>query len=151
MSYSLFGSWRVKVCCYIACYLLHLVDLFIPTRTRLLWEAFSQAYSSMPQQRITQPMETLLTKYTLIVLLDLYNVKFQLIDSHNSTRSKISNCFSCRIHIQWFWLLYLFPSIFFLLIIIIMFYVFILYWLLVLQTKAGCLPIFALSYWNPGS
>ena len=27
-------------------------------------------YGSMPQQRIPQPIETLLTKYTLIVLLD---------------------------------------------------------------------------------
>ena len=24
-----------------------------------------------------------------------------------------------------------------------------LYWLLGLQTKAGCIPLFALSYWNP--
>ena len=24
-----------------------------------------------------------------------------------------------------------------------------LYWLLVLQTKAGCLPLFDMSYWNP--
>ena len=27
-------------------------------------------YGSMPQQRITQPIETLLTTYTLIVLMD---------------------------------------------------------------------------------
>ena len=38
-------------------------------------------------------------------------VKFQLIDSYNSVCT-ISNCFWCRRHIQWFCLLYLFPSIF---------------------------------------
>ena len=53
----------------------------------------------MPQQRITQPIETLLTKYTLIVLLDFVYVKYQLIDPYTSTCS-ISNCFSCRGPIQ---------------------------------------------------
>ena len=57
-------------------------------------------YGSSLHQHITLPVETLLTKYTRIVLLDLYiYVKFQLIDSYNivcSTR----NCFSCRRHIQ---------------------------------------------------
>ena len=67
------------------------------------------AYGSSPHQHITQPMETLLTKYTNVGFC-IY-VKFQFIDSYNIVCT-ISNCFSCRRHIQWFWLPYLFPSIF---------------------------------------
>ena len=38
------------------------------------------AYGSSPHQHITQPMETLLTKYTRIVLLDfLYTYNFNLL------------------------------------------------------------------------
>ena len=63
-------------------------------------------------------------KCTLIVMLDFDLCKV-LIYSYCT----ISNCFSCRRNIQWFWLLYLFPSMFSLLIIIIMFCVFFLLWL----------------------